>query len=65
MNEQSFSTTAGTAGGTLTVLLTISTADMMRTVILAALGATVSFGVSFLLKKLVKWWRKPQPPKSP
>lgn len=64
MKEQSFTTTTGTAGGTLTVLLSISTADVMRTMILAALGAIVSFGVSLLLRKLVKWWRW-RPPKSP
>lgn len=62
MKEGSFTIRTGIAGGTLTVLLSISTADMMRTIVLAAIGATVSFGVSLLLKKLVRWWK---PPKSP
>ncbi|MFL5809838.1 MAG: hypothetical protein ACJ749_09975 [Flavisolibacter sp.] len=56
MNDQT-GMRMGTAGGTLTVLFGISTADMIRTVILAVLGAVVSFGVSLLLKKIVRWWK--------
>jgi mannitol-specific phosphotransferase system IIBC component len=50
---------AGTAGGTLTIVLAnIATADVLKTTILAAVGALVSFSVSLLLRMLVKRWRK-------
>ncbi|MEL7588455.1 MAG: hypothetical protein AAGU19_17225 [Prolixibacteraceae bacterium] len=52
-------TRAGIAGGTLTVLLVhISSGDLARTAILAAVGALVSFTVSVLLKMLVQQLRK-------
>ena len=48
-------TRAGTAGGTLLVVaLQISSQEMLKTVVLAALGAVVSFWVSHLLQRLVK-----------
>lgn len=48
-------TMAGTTGGTLLVLLVkISYSEIAQTAMLAALGATVSFGVSVVLKKLAK-----------
>lgn len=53
------STKAGTVGGTLlTILVNINSADLLKTVILAALGAVVSFGVTLLLKALIKRFRK-------
>lgn len=53
------STKAGTVGGTLlTILVNINSADLLKTVILAALGAVVSFGVTLLLKVLIKRFRK-------
>lgn len=51
---------AGTAGGTLTIILAnISGSDLLKTSVLAAIGAMVSFGVSYLLKRLI---RKRVPP---
>jgi len=61
MNQQYFdsSTKAGTAGGTLlTILANINSADLLKTVILAAIGALVSFGVTLLLKLLIKRFKK-------
>lgn len=52
MEHPSFLKT-GTAGGTLTILFAnINTDDLVKTVVLAAVGATVSLVVSFLLKKM-------------
>lgn len=48
-------TIIGTVSGTvLTVLVNIGSSDILKTVILAALGAVVSFSVSLLLKWIVK-----------
>ena len=61
MNEQSFNTMTkvGTAGGTLTIfLMNITTTDVMKTTVLSAIGAAVSFGVSLLLKMFIRKWRK-------
>ena len=45
----------GTIGGTLLVLLLHITSDeVLKTAVLATVGAVVSFGVSFLLNRLVK-----------
>jgi hypothetical protein len=41
-------------GTVLTVLVNIGSSDIIKTVVLAALGAVVSFSVSLLLKWLVK-----------
>ena len=51
-------TRAGTAGGTVLVLLTLSGAAVLETVVLATLGAVVSYGVSLALKALHHWWRR-------
>lgn len=54
MNENSFAK-AGTAGGTITVILmNITSEDLAKTALLAAVGAIVSFGISYVLKLLVK-----------
>lgn len=43
---------AGTAGGTLTVILAnITGGEIVKTVMLAVIGAVVSFGVSYVLKR--------------
>jgi len=48
-------TILGTVCGTvLTVLVNIGSSDIIKTVVLAALGAVVSFSVSLLMKWLVK-----------
>jgi hypothetical protein len=45
----------GTVSGTvLTVAVNVGSSDVLKTVILASLGAVVSFSVSLLLKWLVK-----------
>jgi mannitol-specific phosphotransferase system IIBC component len=48
-------TILGTVSGTvLTVAVNVGSSDILKTVILASLGAVVSFCVSLLLKWLVK-----------
>ena len=52
-------TILGTVSGTvLTVAVNIGSSDILKTGILAALGAVVSFSVSLLLKWLVKKFKK-------
>ena len=52
-------TKVGTAGGTmLTILANINSGDLIRTGVLAAVGAVVSFGVTLLLKLLIKRLKK-------
>ncbi|MBL7739058.1 MAG: hypothetical protein JNK14_07555 [Chitinophagaceae bacterium] len=52
-----------TLGGTATILMAnINSGDVVKTMVLAAIGAAVSFGMSHVLKWVVKRWR---PPKSP
>ncbi len=53
------STKFGTAGGTLLIFfLNVSSAEMGKTVVLASIGAVVSFSVSLLLKLVVSKFRK-------
>jgi hypothetical protein len=57
MNVSSFFTGSkiGTAGGTLTILfLHIRNNDIVKTIVMAAIGATVSFVVSQVLKWVIK-----------
>jgi len=60
MNHPSEHTTLyGTATGTLlTLAVNIPSQDYVKTIILATIGAIVSFGVSLFLKWLVKQFRK-------
>jgi mannitol-specific phosphotransferase system IIBC component len=52
-------TILGTVSGTvLTVLVNIGSSDVLKTVVLAALGAVVSFSVSLLLKWLHNKFKK-------
>jgi uncharacterized membrane protein len=52
-------TILGTVSGTaLTVAVNINSPDIIKTVILAALGAVVSFGMSVFLKWLVKRFKR-------
>jgi len=52
-------TLMGTAGGTfLSVLPNLHSEDILKTIILAALGAIVSFLISMLLKYLIKKHKK-------
>jgi mannitol-specific phosphotransferase system IIBC component len=44
-------TVAGTAGGTLlTIFATVQTEDIVKTIVLACIGAVVSFTASLLMK---------------
>ena len=48
-------TIVGTVSGTvLTVAVNVGSSDILKTVILASLGAVVSFSVSLLLKHIAK-----------
>jgi hypothetical protein len=61
MNDSVFTghTKYGTIGGILTIfLVNISSGDIIRTIVLAATGATVSFGVSLGLKYCIRKWRR-------
>ena len=52
-------TLAGTIGGTLlSIAATLNSDDIAKTIILASAGATVSFFVSLLLKRLIKKRKK-------
>ena len=51
--QDSYFLKTGTAGGTLTILFAnINANDLVKTAVLAAVGATVSLIVSFVLKKV-------------
>jgi mannitol-specific phosphotransferase system IIBC component len=53
------STLAGTAGGTLlSIVPNLSSDDIAKTVILATVGAVVSFAISLLLKSINKKHKK-------
>lgn len=57
--ESNTGTKAGTVGGTLlTVFYNIRSEDVIKTIVLAGVGAVVSFVVSLLLKRIVKYFRK-------
>jgi hypothetical protein len=60
MNHHFDNTTkAGTAGGTLlTIVANISCQDVLKTAVLAAVGAVVSFGATLLCKLLIKRLKK-------
>jgi hypothetical protein len=52
-------TKTGTAGGTLlTIFANITKEDLIKTAILAAVGAVVSFGITLVLKVVLKYFRK-------
>jgi hypothetical protein len=57
--QHSNSTVIGTAGGTfLSVVPNLHSEDVLKTIILAALGAVVSFLISLLLKFFIKKHKK-------
>ena len=50
---------AGTAGGTLlSILANIHSGDILKTAVLAAIGAVVSFGSTMLLKMVIRYFKK-------
>ena len=49
----------GTLGGVITILLyNVTAGDIIRTGILAAIGAFVSFFISLALRYCIRKWRK-------
>ncbi len=55
MEHSDYSTAIGTMGGTVfTVIGNIQSSDLVKTVTLAIVGATVSFALSMLLKWTAK-----------
>ena len=57
--ENNTGTKAGTIGGTLlTIIYNIRTEDVVKTIVLASIGAIVSFVVSLSLKILFKRFKK-------
>jgi hypothetical protein len=56
--SEPINTKATTLGGTTVVLLAnINSADIIKTVILSATGAIVSYIISLVMKKVVSWWK--------
>ncbi|SHM94499.1 hypothetical protein [Flavobacterium xinjiangense] len=52
-------TLMGTAGGTfLSVVPNLHSEDILKTVLLAAVGAIVSFGISMVLKFVIKKYKE-------
>lgn len=52
-------TKIGTVSGTLlTIIFNLHLHDVLKTIVLAAIGAIVSFAVSLALKELVKMFKK-------
>jgi mannitol-specific phosphotransferase system IIBC component len=52
-------TVAGTAGGTLlTIFANIQSEDIVKTALLACIGAIVSFTISLVLKWITKKFRR-------
>ncbi len=50
---------AGMAGGLIgTLTVTMHSSEIVKTIVLAAVGAIVSFGISFLLKAIVAHYKK-------
>lgn len=57
--ESNTGTKAGTVGGTLlTVFYNIRSEDIVKTIVLAGVGAVVSFLVSLFLKTILKYFKK-------
>jgi len=46
------------SGTTLVVLAMITPGELLKTIVLAAIGAVVSFMVSWLLKGCIRWYKK-------
>lgn len=56
--QENSSMKAGTAGGLLFVLLNVTSAELLKTAVLASIGAAVSFTVSMILKMIVRKMRR-------
>ena len=59
--SESAQTKTTTIGGALFVLFAnITSTDILKTIVLTGIGAVVSFGMSLLMKALLKWWKTPK-----
>ena len=59
MSSHTNSTVVGTAGGTfLSIVPNLNSDDLIKTVVLATVGAVVSFSISVLLKYFCKKHKK-------
>lgn len=59
MTQSSDATAVGTIGGTfLSILPNLHSEDVLKTIILATIGAIVSFILSLVLKNLIKKHKK-------
>jgi len=61
MTDQQFTghTTYGTLGGIITIIaVNINAGDLLRTTVLAAVGAVVSLSISHICKYWLRKWRK-------
>jgi hypothetical protein len=59
MEQPDHAMRAGTIGGTLLVMIIqVNAEELLKTVVLAALGASVSFGVTLVWKQVVRWMKK-------
>ena len=56
--DHSTSTTAGTIGGTILSVIAIPSTTIITTIVVACIGATVSFFMSIILKKLWNYINK-------
>jgi hypothetical protein len=49
----------GTAAGAITIFIAnIHSADLIKTTVLAGIGAVVSFCISLFLRKAMTWWKR-------
>jgi hypothetical protein len=53
-----YDTIAGTAGGTLLSIVSHIGEEALKTGLLAAIGAAVSFTVSYCLQRFLKHWKR-------
>ncbi len=59
MEQPDHSTRAGTIGGTLlVVIIQLNAEELVKTAVLAAIGASVSFGVTVVCKRVVRWVKR-------
>ena len=53
----------GTAGGVILVVLNITGLQLLETIVLATLGAAVSFATTLALRALTRWLQQRQKPR--
>jgi len=57
MNDSTQTKTTTIAGTLVVLFANITSTDIIKTVVLTAIGAIVSFGISLLMKVLLRWWK--------